>query len=292
MKSWKIGAIAGLIAGIAFAVGNLLISIPITFELGFAGAYSPLFESSFTKIASIEIAVNIILGIIYGVIYSRAYRIIPGKGFLKGLTFGLFGILICNIYFAIINLPYSMFQWVGFYLTYGISGWIAYGLVLGISYEILQKRNAPLEKEPKIIEYAMKGGIIPGGIAGALGGLGTFFTVFFFIYTGIWSIYPKELIDLTFIIGQLGTQIMIHLIPGIYLGAIYAKAYNLVPGKGVIKGLVYGLIATFLMNEFRALLMNIFYGYIPLLITVLITGITVAIIFGLVLGLLYRKPTK
>lgn len=290
MNNLKIGAVSGLIAGFVAGIVTISINMPIVFKLGLPFWYFlPPQITSFTKIAANEMINNLIWGTILGVIYSRVTGVIPGKAFLKGLLFGLFGYLIYNIYFAVIFVPYWLLDVVAALIINGPLNWIAYGLVLGTLYKFLRDRYYLPKKEPKIIEYDMKSGILPGTIAGFLSGAGTFFTIFICVYTGLWAIYPRHLIDFAFIIGQFGSQIMIHLIPGIYLGAIYPKVYNLVPGKGILKGLCYGLIVSFLINELRWVAMDLGYGNFPMVITVLFTGSIAGIVYGLVLGYLYKK---
>ena len=159
MKSWKIGAIAGLIAGLAMGLVIVLITLPIAFKFGlyYWGLPHPP-EIPFTKIATNEIISNLILGVIFGSIYSKVYPVIPGKGIWKGLPFGLFGYLAHNVYFAIIFLPYLYLDLATRVIFVGLIDWIVFGLFLGISYEFLHNRYYIAKKEPRIIEYDMKGG--------------------------------------------------------------------------------------------------------------------------------------
>jgi len=288
----KSGIIAGAIAGLVAGIVASFIGVPIIFKLGLY--YNPFALLSshiipFTTIAANEIINNLIWGVIGGVIYSKASRVIPGNALSKGLVYGLVGYLIYNIYFAIIFTPFLLLDVVATHVIYGLSIWIPYGLVLGIIYEFLYVRYYIAEKEQEIIKYDMKGGILPGAIAGFLSGAGTFLTVFVSTYTGFWPILPPHLIDFGFIVSLLGTQAMVHLIPGIYQGAIYPKVYNLVPGKGILKGLCYGLIVLFLLSELRLAALCVSYGIFNIALIVLVTGIIAAIIYGLVLGVLYKK---
>ena len=65
--------------------------------------------------------------------------------------------------------------------------------------------------------------------------------------------------------------------------------FDLVPGKGALKGLVYGLI-TFLMATGHAITYYFMFGDFVSVIHSGIVGVIQAIVFGIVLGLLYRKP--
>jgi hypothetical protein len=86
------------------------------------------------------------------------------------------------------------------------------------------------------------------------------------------------------------------------MGLIFPKVYNLIPGKGAIKGLFYGLIA-FLFTEVIILPYSLVYGFywesrVPLLSEaiffgvkqLIFLGLSVWIVFGIVLGYLYKPP--
>ena len=107
-----------------------------------------------------------------------------------------------------------------------------------------------------------------------------------------------SILTLDFWIAQSGSHLLINLIWDIVFGAIFARVYNLVPGKGVIKGLIYGL-SVFLIATFQY---QVWFGSMAVfhnayeLATANVWGIFVGffstgIAFGLVLGALYRKPS-
>jgi len=288
----KIGVISGLIAGLIAGIVASFIGIPIISKLGlyydpFALPSPPILP--FTEVLANETINNLVWGVILGIIYSRVSRVIPGKSLVKGLVYGLVGYLLYNIYWVIIFLPFQLLDVVATHIIYGLSIWIPYGIILGILYKFLSDRYYIAKKEPKIITYDMKGGVLPGAFAGFLSGLGTFFTIFMFVFTGIWEIFPRHLIDLGFTLSLVGTQIMIHLIPEIYQGTIYPRVYNLVPGKGIIKGLCYGLIIIFLLVELRLAVLCIGFGIFNIALVAIVTGGIAAIIYGIVLGALYKK---
>ena len=78
---------------------------------------------------------------------------------------------------------------------------------------------------------------------------------------------------------------------GTVFGVIYSKAYNIIPGKNLMKGLIYGLVI-FLISNIRVTSFQIaFWQAIEWLRTFNSIGFFSLIIYGLVLGYLY-KPSK
>jgi hypothetical protein len=294
MNTLKIGIIAGLIAGFIYGIvliiiENILATIKLPFMLS-------LYDLS--KIATIEIIFGIIWGIIFGIIYSMAYHVIPGKGILKGLMFGLFLYFITSIRVAIWVIPYAFYYFAFLNIISGILPWIAFGLVLGFFYESLhEKYKVPKEKK-KIIQYDMKSGLIPGAIAGFLGGIPAFVSVvigsilrLMTMLTPEYESWTNYLTDIPFLTSQFGTHAFMHMLWGAIFGAIFVRVYNLVPRKGVIKGLYYGLIVL-LMSGLRYSFYQLAYGSIDVFWQWILPEVCAFITFGLALGFLYRKPTK
>jgi len=295
-NSLKAGIISGLIAGIISAIvyeifSNIAVLI---------GLYDPWLH----PLVLGNIVVNIPLfgfwGIILGIIYSRIYDIIPRKGVLKGLIYGLFLYFIVGIRLDTFLLPYGLFLWAAGDAFSEFFMWILYGLVLGYLFELLHiKYNIPKELK-KIVQYDMMSGIFPGAIAGFFGGLAASFFAVLGSLTGSWGyIIECEVISVIDLwISQAGTHIVINMIWGTIFGALFAKVYNLVPGKKVIKGLCYGLIM-FLITTLQfttwAICMWANHNLWDLVLAEIL-GLSIgganATIFGLVLGLLYRKPSK
>ncbi|MCW4033283.1 MAG: hypothetical protein NWF08_07855, partial [Candidatus Bathyarchaeota archaeon] len=166
MKSWQIGAIAGLIAGIiAGIVYSIFIKLAVS--IGFYDpSWRPIFENSFET----NIILPIIWGMFFGIIYSKTRSLIPGKGASRDLFFGLILVLIIWIRHATFSLAYGWYlNAIGLFFT-GFFKWIAFGLVLGLLYDFLCNRYYPKKKELKIKTYDMQGGILPGAIAGIVQG--------------------------------------------------------------------------------------------------------------------------
>jgi len=283
MKSWKIGAIAGLIAGITAGIitfiflniGNI-IGLPIPW----AFTFPPI-----TDIATIHIILGMIWGIILGIIYSKVHDLIPGKSISKGLIFGMVIFLIFNIRQASASVAYGFTLHAVSHIFIGFPMWVSFGLVLGVIYESLLNRHHPTQKKLKIIGYDLKGGIHPGAIAGAIGGI-----VYFICMIPIdrW-VYGTIGLELSFLVAQMGSHILYNMIWGAVFGAIFAKVYNTVPGKGSMKGLYYALVV-FFITSFHISTYNVAYAIYAMAIASGF-GVFRAITEGLVLGYLY-KPSK
>ena len=250
-----------------------------------------------SKITTIEIIFGIIWGIIFGIIYSKAYHVIPGKPILKGLVFGLFLYFITHIITAIWIIPYAYYYWAFLYVIQGIIPWISFGLVLGFLYESLHdKYNVPKEKK-RIIQYNMKSGILPGAIAGFIGGIPAFVSVVIGNILNLMELSPEYktildyLVDIPFLSSQFVVHSGMHMLWGVIFGAVFAKVYYLVPRIGAVKGLYYGLIVL-LITGMRYSIYTLAYGDIITFWQWVLPEICAFITFGLVLGLLYRKPPK
>ena len=291
MKSWKIGAVSGLIGGIIQGVVTIFIAI-ILFNFGLPYWHVTLQDTPIFEFASINIIIAIIWGIILGAIYSKTYGVIPSRGVWKGLIYGLFIFLIYAVRFSHLLVAYGQY----IQSISGIIGdfipMIIYGLFLGYMYEFLCNRYNISKEKPKIIQYEMMSGFYPGAVAGLIAGIVTFFSYYTYSYSLREILHPDIMLDLGFILGQLGSQAMVHMIWGIIFGMIFPKVYNLIPAKGMVKGLIYGFVIAFLINELHAATWALCLGRFMYAHGIIFTGGTQAIIFGLVLGLLYRKPTK
>ena len=146
----------------------------------------------------------------------------------------------------------------------------------------------------------MKSGILPGAIAGLCGGISAGIFAVIGHVTGYWGIITAgEVVStIDFWMSQFGTHILINMIWGTIFGAFFAKVYNLVPGKNVRKGFYYALIMVFITSIYCNSWDSTWYAYrgqyetalASILSNFLAVGNT--IVFGLVLGLLYKKPSK
>jgi hypothetical protein len=290
-NSWKIGAISGFVA-------SLFTGTFLAYSLARMAILMELFEPWWVPIAEksilVTIPLNMIWGVILGIIYSKAYHAIPGKGSLKGLCWGL-------ILYVIIAVRIDTF-WLAYgWTTPELFTWlhiILWGLITGILYEFLCSRFC-LTKELKIKKYSMISGFYPGAIAGFLGGLTASIVAVSGPAIGLWTIPggPAEL-SFDFWLGQAGTHIFVNMLWGTIFGLMFPKVYELVPGKGILKGLVYGLttyfITTFLLGTYIVPMSAYAEAWIMFTVNVagmFGTGFANGFVFALVLGLLYRKPS-
>jgi hypothetical protein len=135
----------------------------------------------------------------------------------------------------------------------------------------------------------MKSSIISGLIAGFLAGIVGFVTSIIWI-SNLGLVYVvssnpnPSITDLATI--ELGHSI----IWGIIFGILYSKFYKSIPGTGISKGINFSIII-WLISHIRALLFWSGYGFVFESIIVGFFKILQMIVFGLILGYLY-KPTK
>jgi hypothetical protein len=295
-NSLKIGIVAGLVAGfIAGIVASISNTVANLIDLP-----NPLVTVPTTNIPEIYIFVNIIWGIIFGIIFSIAHDLIPGKYISKGLFYGLVIFLITNIrdysYLIIIGVytPFALcWYFIGFFQS------ITYGIILGLLYRLLSVKYGISITRPEIKTYSVMSGIQVGAIAGLLGGafallsrvLGGLVGLFPFMYVIIEG--EKIVIeDFTIqIISGIASQLFINMVWGIIFGIIFVKAYNVIPGKGVKKGLIFGMLF-FLVASCRLSVYFILWGDLDAFWTYFFIGFFNALFYGLFLGLLYRKPTE
>jgi len=297
-NSLKAGIISGLIAGIISAiVYQFFTDIAVSL-----GLYDSWWRENVLCISTIAILIPILgfWGIIFGIIYSKVYSIIPKKGIWKGLIYGLFIWFITVFRIMTYLIPYGQYlNAAGEYFAY-IFGAISFGLVLGILYEFLGSRYYPIKEKLKIKTYDMKSGILPGAIAGFCGGMAAGIVQVFGHVTGYWGVISAgEVVStIDYWMSQAGTHTLLNMIWGTIFGTFFAKVYNLVPGKKVLKGLYFGLIMVFITSietdsiyTGKLLYCNLWEVALSNFLGNL-TSISNAIVFGIVLGLLYRKPSK
>jgi len=296
MKSWKIGAIAGLIAGLVMGIiYSVFVNVAVSI-----GLHETYWRPIITKTLEIDILINIIFGLILGVIFSKVYEVIPGKNILKGFYFGLIIFLITPFRMATSVISFGYFLFAIGLVFQGFFTWIAYGLVLGALYRFLYNRYV-IEKRMRIITYDMKSGAHPGAIAGIADGLASSIVSIIGPALGLWMIpgYPKT-VTFDFWMSQAGSHFLFNLIWGTIFGLIFAHVYNLVPGRGVMKGLIYSLII-YLITTFQIAVHFLGYTTVPSawelsinssLQLFLVGFFGTGVAYGLALGALYRKPTK
>ncbi|WP_455277970.1 hypothetical protein [[Eubacterium] cellulosolvens] len=129
------GTIAGVVMGIvASIVGYFLTGLRLIEP---AGGFEIWNDPSMQILLVLaEISLGLIWGSIFGAIYSYTHNIIPGKGIIKGLYFGLIIWLIKDVaagsYTALIL---TQIQTALLLIIYGFIMWIVYGPLLGYLYK-------------------------------------------------------------------------------------------------------------------------------------------------------------
>jgi hypothetical protein len=290
-NSLKIGAVSGFIASLftgtvlAYSLSKMAISMELIVPW-----WIPIEEKSI----AVAILLNIIFGIILGVIYSKTYPAIPGKGALKGLFWGLILYMIIAVRTDTFWLAYGwttpeLFTWLPI---------ILWGLITGILYEFLCSRYSPI-KELKIKKYSIISGFHPGAIAGLCGGITASVVAVLGPAMGLWPIGGPVHLSFDFWWSQAGAHIFLNMFWGMIFGLMFPKVYDLVPGKGIIKGLVYGLtvylITSFQVGTYiviRSAYAEAWTAAISGVGGMYVVGFSNAFVFALVLGLLYRKPSE
>jgi hypothetical protein len=241
----KIGATSGLISGIiAGIVGAISTIFVIGIGLPFYLHISEPFRIPVPEIFGIEIVLSLIFGILLGIIFLKAYDYVPGKRFSKYIVYGLFCHLIVGIREATFDTIYSgttlqtLYDF-SFWVIIGFPQWIAYGLVLGFLCELLGKREHVEQVEKKIVTGSMGTGAMIGASVGVIAGIVAVIFIMVYEYFVGWSFIPPSIQDISVIILRFGAHAFPHLIWGAIFGAIFARVYDIIPGKGIMKGLVY-----------------------------------------------------
>ncbi len=139
----------------------------------------------------------------------------------------------------------------------------------------------------------MKTGYAAGAVAGLVAAILSPIIGFIFIRTGIIEpIGGLEIWDPTMMMLWPFVLFGLIIIWGTILGVIYSKVYDIIPGKNLKKGLIYSLII-FLISNIRVTSFQIpFAQAITWLWTFNIVGFLGLVIYGLIIGYLYRKPSE
>ena len=77
---------------------------------------------------------------------------------------------------------------------------------------------------------------------------------------------------------------------GTFFGAIYGRLFDNIPGKGVMKGLIYGLLVWIAKDVAAGSYVALIFLEISISINLILIGFPMWIIYGLVLGYLYKPP--
>jgi hypothetical protein len=133
----------------------------------------------------------------------------------------------------------------------------------------------------------MKSGVVAGLIAGIVGGIVAVTATYFTLPPEVQATVGLNAGTMKWLISQGG----LNVIWGAIFGMIFAKVYNLVPGKGVSKGLIFSLLVWVLIGIYPVTFYLLVYD--PPLTTMAtgwaMVGFIIRIFYGLVLGALYKK---
>jgi len=186
--------------------------------------------------------------------------------------------LISNVRMGVINAIYGDPTitignfWMGFFCL------VSYGVVLGALYKRPTRAKS---------EYDVKRGSFYGSIAGVVGGIAATISWIIGISSKLWEPISGTL-SVTSLTTRLINEIVITVAFGAIFGVIYSMYYNSTPGKGIIKGLSLGLII-YLISGVRFGVINLAYNWIDMTMIMFWIGFFTWIVYGLVLGYLYKK---
>jgi hypothetical protein len=138
------------------------------------------------------------------------------------------------------------------------------------------------------MDNSLKKGAIAGLVAGLIAGIVMVFIANILPDLGL-SYYFLEKPEAAPLVNPVIVEIANNIIWGIFLGIIFSKIYDLIPGKGVFKGLLFGLAYYAFLNVRFAFFMT---SYNQELIAISAFLYIHPIVYGLVLGGLYRVPEK
>ena len=139
----------------------------------------------------------------------------------------------------------------------------------------------------------MKNAILAGAIAGAVADIPVIASVFVLLNMGVFQPPVGSTEMWNSMIMLLGVaHLALDIFWGMIGGVAYSYLYNMIPGKGVVKGLCFGVsiwvIKDVAAGSYLALTMLVVNSAIILIIG----GFVMWIAYGLVLGYLYRKPSE
>lgn len=124
--------------------------------------------------------------------------------------------------------------------------------------------------------------LVAGAIAGIISGIVAFIVMALAAMMGAFG--PIEPAPIT---TMLGIHLGVNLIWGIIYGAIFALLYGCIPGKGIKKGFIYGLLL-FVICNLRVVTFSLPYGMM-LNVVGYSLGIFILPLYGIILGALYKK---
>lgn len=136
----------------------------------------------------------------------------------------------------------------------------------------------------------MKNALLAGAIAGSIMGIVNFALGYMLSYIGVteplggsWEIAQSLLMLIVLALFSLSV------IWGTFFGVIYGRFFDNIPGKGVMKGLVYGLLVWIAKDVAAGSYVTLIFMATTISINLILVGLFMWIVYGLVIGYLYKK---
>jgi len=129
----------------------------------------------------------------------------------------------------------------------------------------------------------MKSGVVAGAGAGVVGGI---VGLVFGVIGSQMGLYRLSPLPITYLVS---TAMVLIVIFGAIFGAIYVKFYDAIPGKGVSKGLYFGLMIWLINSIAPGAHLGIHSMEFNIAIRLVFVYFFVWISYGPVLGVLYKK---
>jgi hypothetical protein len=136
-------------------------------------------------------------------------------------------------------------------------------------------------------------GLLAGAIAGFVDNTVSILSIVMAWIIGLWEATSWEI---SYFIDVFLSHLSLNIIWGMFFGVIFVMIYDRIPGRGIKKGLIFGLLFYWVLSNVRigSFLQSygdLWYGF-DWAVAFIWGGFFPSIAYGLVLGYLYRKPTK
>ena len=149
----------------------------------------------------------------------------------------------------------------------------------------------------------MAGSLAKGGLLGAIGGAagGSIIAImsadFFWLKMGYYTVDeatkvlgPPKVWTPEMLLAMVIAVIAYNTFWGVILGLIYSRTYDVIPSKGIMKGLIFSMVAYLIANIRAAQIFASFGQYtVVKVVSILPYGLIYFIIFGIIVGYFYKK---
>ena len=138
----------------------------------------------------------------------------------------------------------------------------------------------------------MKNAILVGAIAGAVATIAAVISAYVFGYLGVFE-PPGGTMDIWSNYSMLilfgGANLSLGIFWGMIGGAAFSYLYNLIPGEDAVKGLYFSLSIWVIKDVAAGSYLGLIMMEVNSAITLIICGFFMWILYGLILGYLYKK---